>query len=147
MNALAAYSVSDPREAAEHLVDTHSAAWLDVFSEELQRQRAGGELRRILQVWGLSQSEAARRFGVSRQSVAKWLASGVPASRVATIADLSVATDLLEHYLKRERIPGVVRRTAAALDDRSLLDLLETGDHRAVVKGCRAMFDFSRAQG
>ena len=147
MNALAAYPVSDPREAAEHLVGTHSAEWLDVFSEALQRQRAGGELRRILQVWGLSQSEAARRFGVSRQSVAKWLASGVPASRVATIADLSVATDLLEHYLKRERIPGVVRRTAAALDDRSLLDLLETGDHRAVVKGCRAMFDFSRAQG
>lgn len=147
MNALAAYPVSDPREAAEHLVGTHSAEWLDVFSEALQRQRAGGELRRILQVWGLSQSEAARRFGVSRQSVAKWLASGVPASRVASIADLSVATDLLEHYLKRERIPGVVRRTAAALDDRSLLDLLETGDHRAVVKGCRAMFDFSRAQG
>jgi transcriptional regulator with XRE-family HTH domain len=147
MTALAAYPVSDPREAAEHLAGTHSAEWLDAFSEALQRQRAGGELRRILQVWGLSQSEAARRFGVSRQSVAKWLASGVPASRVATIADLSVATDLLEHYLKRERIPGVVRRTAAALDDRSLLDLLETGDHRTVLEGCRAMFDFSRAQG
>ena len=147
MSALAAYPVSDPREAAEHLAGTHSAEWLDVFSEALQRQRAGGELRRILQGWGLSQSEAARRFGVSRQSVAKWLASGVPASRVATIADLSVATDVLEHYLKRERIPGVVRRTAAALDDRSLLDLLEAGDHRAVLEGCRAMFDFSRAQG
>ncbi|MCP4967744.1 MAG: hypothetical protein GY926_21235 [bacterium] len=147
MNALAAYPVSDPREAASQLVGTHSPEWLDAFSEALQRQRAGGELRRILLVWGLSQSEAARRFGVSRQSVAKWLASGVPAGRIATIADLSVATDFLEHYLKRERIPGVVRRTAAALGDRSLLDLLEAGEHRALLDGCRTMFDFSLTQG
>ncbi len=147
MNVLAAYPVSDPKQAAEELVGAHTPEWLDAFAEALQRQRAGGELRRILQVWGLSQSEAARRFGVSRQSVAKWLASGVPASRVAAIADLSVATDLLEHYLRRDRIPGVVRRVAAALGERSLLELVEAGDYRGVLAGCRAMFDFSRAQG
>ena len=145
MNALA--SRSDPKLTAEQLIDAHSPEWLDAFSEALQRQRAGSELRRILQVWGLSQSEAARRFGVSRQSVAKWLSSGVPASRVASVADLSVATDLLEHYLKRDRIPGVVRRPATALGDRSLLGLLESGDHRGVLAACRTMFDFSRAQG
>lgn len=147
MSALAAHLQRDPVEAAEHLVEAHTPEWLDAFSEALQRQRTGGELRRILQTWGLSQSEAARRFGVSRQAVAKWLASGVPASRTSAVAGLSAATDLLEHYLKRDRIPGVVRRPAAALDGRSLLDLMETGDHGAVLKACRSMFDFSRAQG
>lgn len=147
MNALAAAALPDPRQAAEQLAVTHSDEWLDAFSEALERQRAGNELRRILRTWGLSQSEAARRFGVSRQSVGKWLATGVPASRVAAIADLSAATDLLEHYVKRDRIPGVVRRTATALAGRSLVDLLETGDHRGILDGCRAMFDFSQTHG
>ncbi len=147
MSALAAEALLDPREAAEELAVSHSAEWLDAFSEALERQRAGSELRRILRTWGLSQSEAARRFGVSRQSVGKWLASGVPSSRVAAVADLSAATDLLEHYLKRDRIPGVVRRSARALSNRSLLDLLDVGDHGGILAGCRAMFDFSQTHG
>ncbi len=147
MNALATHPLPDPKQAAEQLVESRPSEWLDAFSEALRGQRAGGELRRILRVWGLSQSEAARRFHVSRQSVSKWLSSGVPTSRVPSVADLAAATDLLEHYLKRDRIPGVVRRPATALDDQSLLDLVEADDHRGVLAACRSMFDFSRSQG
>jgi predicted transcriptional regulator len=147
MAALAAHPLPDPKEAAQALVGNRSAEWLDEFSEALGRQRAGAELRRILQVWGLSQSEAARRFGVSRQAVGKWLASGVPTNRVQAVADYSAATDVLVHHLKSDRIPGVVRRLAPALGDKSLLDLLGSGRHRDLLDACRSMFDFARVQG
>lgn len=147
MAALTAHPLPDPREAAQALVGDRSSEWLDAFAEALGRQRAGAELRRILQVWGLSQSEAARRFGVSRQAVGKWLASGVPTNRVQAVADYSAATDVLVHYLKSDRIPGVVRRPAPALGDASLLDLFGSGRHHDLLDACRSMFDFARVQG
>jgi len=60
---------------------------LDEFAEHLDRHRAEQSLARTLAVWGLSQSEAARLFDVSRQAVSKWLDSGVPAERGEAVAD------------------------------------------------------------
>lgn len=137
----------DPREAAERIAETqqHRAGWLDEFAEHLDRRRSGQSLARTLDVWDLSQSEAARLFGVSRQALSKWLAQGVPAERAEAIADLAAATDLLVHYLKRDRIPGVVRRSIPASGDRSMIDLLEAGDSRTMLRICREMFTFDRA--
>lgn len=136
-----------PRAAAERLIEAHGeeSEWLDAFSEHLDRQRNAEALERILSVWDLNQSDAARAFGVSRQAISKWLNHGVPAERAAMVADLAAATDLLTHHLKRHRIPAVVRRAAAGLGDRSLLDLLTGGDARAVLDACRAMFAFGEA--
>ncbi len=139
----------DPREAAAQLVAAGHGEreWLDRFAEHLDRYRAAQSLSRILGAWGLSQSEAARLFGVSRQAFGKWLDRGAPAERARAIADLAAATDLLVHFLKRDRIPAVVRRPVSALDGRSLLGVLETGDTGAVLETCRAMFRFEKAQG
>jgi hypothetical protein len=130
-----------PSRLAEALVAEHSGDpdWLDEFSAELDRRRQGGALERILDVWGLSQSEAGRRFGVSRQAVAKWVSAGVPIHRSESISQLGAATDLLVHYLKRDRIPAVVRRP---MDGGSLVDLLEAGRYGDVLESCREMFDF-----
>src|SRR5690606_17623283 len=98
--------------------------WLDRFADELDRRRSGGELARVLSVWGLSKSEAARLFGVSRQALGKWVDAGVPVERAAAVADLGAATDLLVRRLKRERIPAVVRRPFDRADGRSLVDLV-----------------------
>lgn len=135
----------DPAAVAGELVEAQSSdpAWLDAFSEALDRRRAGHQLETVLAVWGLSQSEAARRLGVSRQAVSKWLAGGVPADRVEALADLSAATDLLVRSLRRDRIPAVVRRPAPALGGESLLDLVGRGETRAVLDACRTMFDFA----
>jgi predicted transcriptional regulator len=137
----------DPRAAAEALFEARKGerGWLDAFAEHLDRQRSGQALARSLAVWGLSQAEAARLFGVSRQAVGKWLEHGVPAERARPVADLAAATDLLVHYLKRERIPAVVRRPVAALGGASLLDLLARGETAALLDTCRAMFDFAEA--
>jgi transcriptional regulator with XRE-family HTH domain len=137
----------DPKDAARQIVEAHAgeAGWLDAFAEQLDRRRAGGALERVLAAWGLSQSDAARLFGVSRQAVSKWLDAGVPSDRTEAIADLAAATDLLTRHIKRDRIPAVVRRRAAALDNASLIDLLATGDTARVLTACRDMFRFGEA--
>jgi predicted transcriptional regulator len=136
-----------PAKAAQTILEAHGdSTWLDEFSELLDRRRAGRALGRILDVWGLSQSEAARLFGVTRQAVSKWLAGGVPTERSEAIGDLAAATDLLVRHLKRDRIPAVVRRRARALNGRSLVDLLAATRTHDVLEACRSMFDFERAQ-
>jgi hypothetical protein len=136
----------DPGPAAEALVDQQPDEWLDAFASALHRLRAADGLRRILDVWGLTQADLARLWKVSRQAVGKWLASGVPASRVAAVADLAAATDLLEHYVEMDRIPAVVRRPAPALGGESLVDLLASGRTHRVLAACKAMFDFGAVQ-
>lgn len=72
--------------------------------------------------------------------------AGGPSERIETVANLAAATNLLVRYLKPDRVPATVRRNASHLGDRSLLDLVATGDSHRVLEVCRAMFDFSATQ-
>jgi predicted transcriptional regulator len=136
----------DPRRFAREIVDAaeDDPTWLDVFAETLDRRRSGEQLGRVLSVWDLTQSEVGRLFGVSRQAVSKWLRTGVPTDRIEVVADLAAATDLLVRYLKRDRIPAVVRREAPALGGRSLLDLVAEDRADEALAACREMFDVAR---
>lgn len=148
MPAVLPATTTDPQDVARSLValaDDRAPGWLDQVAEALDAHRGGDQLGRVLQVWGLSQAEAGRLFGVTRQAVAKWAAGGVPVERATSVADLAAATDLLVRYLQRDRIPAVVRRPAANLGGRSLVDLVADGDTRGVLDACRAMFDVYRA--
>jgi predicted transcriptional regulator len=138
----------DPIDAAKRVLEAHRerTEWLDEFAEALDRRRSGRTLHRILAVWGLNQSEAAGLFGVARQAVSKWLDRGVPADRAEAIAELAAATDLLVRHVKRDRIPAVVRRSAAALGGKSLVELVSASRPHDVLEACRSMFDFERAQ-
>lgn len=140
---------NNPAAVAEAIITAHAGEveWLDAFAEALDRQRGGQQLARVLEVWGLSQAEAARVFGVSRQAVGKWLASGPPAERAEAVADLAAATDVLVRHLRRDRIPAVVRRNAPRLGGRSLIDLLGGGNSGDVLASCRAMFDVTTVAG
>jgi predicted transcriptional regulator len=140
-------SIADPRVLAAEILTRHGddRAWMDTFSEALESSRNGDALARVLAVWGLSQTDAGDAFGVTRQAVSKWLASGAPSERAVAIADLAAATDLLVRHLSRDRIPAVVRRQAANLGGRSLLDVLATDGARAVLDACAEMFAFERA--
>ena len=137
-----------PEEAAERIfaAHRHEGRWLDLFTESLNRRRAAEAFARTIEAWGMSQAEAARLFGVSRQAIGKWLRRGVPADRAGAIADLAAATDLLVHYLKRDRIPAVVRRPIPALRGVSLMGLVAQADTQAALAACRDMFRFERAQ-
>jgi hypothetical protein len=48
-------------------------------------------------------------------------------------------------YLKRDRIPAVVRREAVALGGRSLVDMLAAGETRRLLEVSRDMFAFGDA--
>ncbi|MHB8296305.1 MAG: hypothetical protein ACYDH5_17155 [Acidimicrobiales bacterium] len=138
----------DPKRMAMQLVEASRdrPGWLTAFAGELESQALVDQLRRLLGIWGLSASEASRLFGVSRQALSKWLTHGVPAERAEMVADLAAATDLLVRYLELDRVPATVRRKAARLGGRSLLDLVAAGEAHAVLEACRAMFDFSATQ-
>ena len=137
-----------PREAAEQLLraDAADEVWLDTFLEYLDRRRGGLSLARTLTLWDLDKSEAARLFGVSHRTLSQWFRKGMPPKRLPAIADLAAASDLLVRYIKRERIPAVVRRGIPALGGASLLDLLKQGRTGELLKNCRDMFACEAAQ-
>lgn len=140
-------STLSPHDAAERIAaDAPNLDWLRALTDDLDRRVRTAPLERFLTLWGLSASEAARVFGVSRQALSKWRDSGVPADRTPALADLSAATDELDRRVKRERIPAVVRRSASVLDGRSLYDLACEGRHREVREAVSRMFDLRRVQ-
>ena len=147
MDGVATIGNLAPDEAAEQILAAHGheSAWLDAFAESLDRRRASRSFARTIEVWGLSQAEAARLLGVSRQAIGKWLRQGIPPERAYEISDLAAATDLLLRYLKRDRIPAVVRTPIRALDGMSLTDLLGRRDTRTLLSACRTMFRFEQA--
>ena len=138
-----------PEAAADRAFAVHEpdGGRLDGFTERPDRWRGGASFARTIEVWGLSRAEAARIFGVSRQTVDNWLRQGAPSDRAGEMADLSAATDLLVRHLERDRIPGVVRRPILALGGESLVVLWGRGETRTVLAACRDMFRFDRAHG
>ena len=62
-----------PKEAADRTfaAHQHDSDWLDAFTECADRLRGGASFARTIDVWGLSQAEAARLFGGSRQTVGR----------------------------------------------------------------------------
>jgi hypothetical protein len=135
-----------PSEAAAQVSADADGAWTRSFLDELDHRVRGEPLERIVALWNLSGAAAARLFGVSRQAFAKWLHAGPPAERTPQVADLAAATEILARYVKRERIPAVVRRAAPALGGRSLLELAQEGRSRDVLFHARSMFDLRRVQ-
>lgn len=139
--------VRSPHAVAQKLVEeAPDQAWLRALTDDLDRRLRTDPLERFLTLWDLSGSEVARVFGVSRQAVSKWRASGVPASRMPALIDLAAATNVLDRRVKRERIAAVVRRPAPLLGGASLLDLAFAGRHAELRDAVSAMFDLRRVQ-
>lgn len=133
----------DPHAAAEQmLAEGAEPDWIARLVAELDRRVAGGQLSRIMSSWDLSRTELGAVFGVSRQAVTKWLTEGVPAERAPMAADLAAICDILEHYLKPDRIPAVVRRESSGLGDRSILAMVSDGETSAALDAIRRMFSF-----
>jgi len=120
--------------------------WLRTLIDDLDQRIRSRPLERLLTLWNLSAAQGARLFGISRQAFMKWLKSGPPAERAEAVAALAAATDLLDHYLKRERIAAVVRRKASQLSGKSLLDLASAGEYAKVRSAVEMMFDLRRVQ-
>ena len=99
-------------------------------AREFKARETHESVARTIEVWGLSGTEEDR--------VAEWMQQ----SRIEALSELQAATDLLLHYLKRDRIPVVVHRPIQALGGDSLADLLAHGDTRTMLAACHEMFRF-----
>ena len=135
------------RKEARRLIDeAPDRDWLREVANELDRAVQISPLERLTRLWGLSNAEAARMFGVSRQAFSKWLKAGVPSGRVTAVADLDAATEILSRRIKRERIPAVVRQAAPSLSGQSLYEMACEGRHSEVREVVARMFELRRVQ-
>lgn len=131
---------------AEKLAAGRDPQWIRSVISLLDRKLQRSPLERLVTLWNLTGSEAGQLFNVSRQAFDKWLKAGAPTERALAIADLTDATDLLERYVKRERIPVVVRRPSPLTGNKSLIDLASAGKHDKVLAAVKQMFDLRRGQ-
>lgn len=135
-----------PDELANELYDSADSDWVRDLVDALDRRVRTEPLVRLTSLWDLSNAAAARMFGVSRQAFSKWLATGPPGNRTDDVATVDDITMLLDRYVKRERIPAVVRRRSAGFGDQSIIERLEAGDYSETADLVRSTFDLRRVQ-
>ena len=112
--------------------------------DRLDRELNVGPLERTMRLWDISATQLGAMFGVSRQAMAKWLSNGPPAIRRDQVALLDQSTDLLDRWIKRDRIPAVVRRDVDSLDGRTRLDVALAGEFETLRDELVETFDVSR---
>jgi hypothetical protein len=100
-------------------------------------------LDEVEDTFALSSAELGRLFGVSRQAVEQWRQRGLPGARQEKAAAIAAVGDLLSHRLKRDRIPGVARRPAAAYGGRTMLEMIERNRHLELLDSVRRSFDWA----
>lgn len=110
----------------------------------LDRRLSSSPLERTMRLWDVSRADLGHAFGVSRQAMSQWLVEGPPPSRADQVAALGQATDLLDRWVKRDRIPAVVRRSVPVLGGRSRFDVALAGEFDVLLNELRDTFDLSR---
>lgn len=112
--------------------------------DRLDDRLASLPLERTIRLWDVSAAQVATMFDVSRQAVSKWLDDGPPAQRRDQVALLDQCTELLDRWVKRERIPAVVRRPVDVLGGRSRLDVALAGEFEVLRDELADTFDLTR---
>lgn len=120
------------------------AALLRRIVDRLDHQLNAGPLQRTVRLWDISATQLGEMFDISRQAASKWLSDGAPAGRRDQVALLGQATDLLDQWVKRERIPAVVRRPVEQLGGRSRLDVALAGEFGLLRDELADTFDLTR---
>jgi hypothetical protein len=119
-------------------------ALLRQIVDRLDHQLNASPLQRTVRLWDVSASQLGEMFGISRQAASKWLNDGAPASRRDQVALLGQATDLLDQWVKRERIPAVVRRPVEQLGGRTRLEVALAGEFELLRDELADTFDLTR---
>ena len=119
-------------------------ALLRQIVDRLDHQLNASPLQRTVRLWDISATQLGEMFGISRQAASKWLSDGAPAGRRDQVALLGQAPDLLDQWIKRERIPAVVRRPLDELGGRSRLDVALAGEFELLRDELADTFDLTR---
>jgi len=133
-----------PAEAAFPRIDDDPDALLRftrLVAQELQAEQS--DLERARDVFGLSVTELAGLFGVTRQAASLWLIDGPPAARRAKAATVAAIADVLARRLKPARIPGIARRPATEYGGKTMLELIAADRHDWLIDSVRRSFDYA----
>ena len=133
-----------PAEAAFPRIDDDPEALLRfrrLVAQALQAEQS--DLERAQDVFGLSVTELAGLFGVTRQAASLWLIDGPPSARLSKVASVAAVADILAHRLKPARIAGIVRKPTAAYGGRSMLELIAADEHEWLLESVRRSFDYA----
>lgn len=112
-----------------------------LVAQELVAEQS--DLARAQAVFGLSVTELAGLFGVTRQAASLWLVDGPPKARLPKVAGVAAVADILAHRLKPARVPGIVRKPAEAFGGRSILELIAADEHEWLLESVRRSFDYA----
>lgn len=91
-----------------------------------------GQLRAIREALQLSGSELAALFGVTRQAIEQWETRTVPLDKAAKVDRVAEVVGELAKRFKPQRLPIVVRNAMPILDNRSILETLQTDGPPAI---------------
>jgi hypothetical protein len=133
-----------PAEAAFPRIDDDPDALLRftrLVAQELQAEQS--DLEGARDVFGLSVTELAGLFGVTRQAASLWLIDGPPSARRSKVASVAAVADILAHRLKPARIAGIARKPTAAYGGRSMLELIAADEHEWLLESVRRSFDYA----
>ena len=133
-----------PADASFPRIDDDPEALLGftrLVAQELQAEQS--DLERVQAVFGLSVTELAGLFGVTRQAASLWLVDGPPAARLPKVAGVAAVADILAHRLKPARIGGIARKPTAAYGGRSMLELIAADEHEWLLGSVRRSFDYA----
>ena len=100
--------------------------------ERAYSRRGAKDLGDTMRIFGLGQTAAGRLFGVSRQTVYRWLVQGVPLGRLADVGLIAQAARALYVYFRPERIPQIVTEPIPGLEGRSVLEVAKHEPRRVV---------------
>lgn len=109
------------------------------------RQQTVLPLLKVQELLGLTATELARLFGVSRQAATAWLDQGAPSARLPKLHTVLTIAELLERQLKKGRLPAVIRKPAAVYDSLSILDMIAADRQDEVLAETRRSFDWASA--
>lgn len=100
-------------------------------------------LDEIRGTFGLSESELAALFGVSRPAIARWRDGGVPVERGA---DVDRVRELAEYFHRRflpVRVPQIVRTPGRGLGDKTVLAVLRENNVDRVYAYLESLFSYT----
>lgn len=137
------HPISMPANALPHWEQTESQ--IRAFRRHVSSalNETDPPLERIMNVFDLSLTELGDLFGVSRQAVTQWLEYGIPENRLAKVSTVVAIADLFDYRLRSERIPGIVRREAAAYGGLTALEMIKQEQHDALLDIARDSFAWS----
>jgi hypothetical protein len=91
-----------------------------------------GDLRDVMQIFGMDVAGAAHLMGVAPEVLATWLVVGVSAPEAERVATIAAAARSLRAFFKPERIPTIVTEAVPAFGGRSVLDVVATDPARVI---------------